>query len=168
MGGGRERKFLGFKWEGTAGSGASKPDDEVRLPDEVAQLYTRFEQLKSSWKVGIAHDLLDLPGVSLCVPDLIFTHEETGLRVYLEVMGYWSREAVWRRVELVEAGLPHRILFAVSDRLRVSEKALDDDLPGQLYVYKGVMSANSIAERLEMILRQQDTHAINVAQERNR
>ena len=53
-----------------------------------------------------------------------------GAPVYLEVLGFWSREAVWRRVELVERGLPHRILFAVSKHLRVSEAALDDELPG--------------------------------------
>jgi predicted nuclease of restriction endonuclease-like RecB superfamily len=92
---------------------------------------------------------LDLPGIGLCVPDLTFTHAATDRRVYLEVMGYWSRDAVWRRVEMVEAGLPHTVIFAVSSRLRVSEEALGDDLPGQLYVYKGVMSARAIAERLD-------------------
>ncbi len=71
--------------------------------------------------------------------------------IYLEVMGYWSRAAVWRRVELVQAGLGERILFAVSSRLRVSEEVLEGDLPGALYVYKGAMSARVIAERLEIL-----------------
>jgi hypothetical protein len=67
-------------------------------------------------------------------------------------MGYWSRDAVWKRVELVQGGLPHRILFAVGARLRVSEDVLGDELPGMLYVYKQTMSARAIAERLDALV----------------
>lgn len=126
-------------------------DSRVRLPDEVAQLLGQFRKTESSWKARVANKLLDLPGAGLCVPDLVFTHKPSGARVYLEVMGFWSREAVWRRVELVEAGLPFNIIFAVSKRLRVSEEVLDKNLPGQLYVYHRVMSVNTILERLEKI-----------------
>jgi len=71
--------------------------------------------------------------------------------VYLEVMGYWSRDAVWRRVELVQAGLDERVLFAVGQHLRVSEAALDEELPGALYVYKRTMVAKTIVERVEAL-----------------
>ena len=66
---------------------------------------------------------------ALCVPDLAFVRERDGARVHFELLGFWSREAVWRRVELVRAGLPHRILFAVSRSLRVGEAVLDDSRP---------------------------------------
>ncbi|MDA1191063.1 MAG: DUF790 family protein [Candidatus Poribacteria bacterium] len=145
----KDREPYQFHLEGDGG-GLSK--DDVRLPDEVEQLRERFEALESEWGVEIGDALFDLPGIGTCVPDLTFTHAETGERVHLEVMGYWSRDAVWKRVELMEAGLPHRIIFAVSDRLRVSEQALDDDLPGQLYVYKGVINVNNILERLNAII----------------
>src|SRR5262249_51172094 len=94
----------------------------------------------------------ELPGVGLTVPDVVFekpASDGSVLRVYLEVMGYWSRAAVWRRVELVQAGLREPGLFAVSSRLRASAEGLGDDLPGALYVYKGTMSARAIADRLE-------------------
>ena len=68
-------------------------------------------------------------------------------------MGYWSRPAVWRRVELVERGLTERILFCVSARLRVSEAALPDELPGALYVYKGVISPRTVLERADALSR---------------
>ena len=87
----------------------------------------------------------------MCAPDLAFEHTGTGECIFLEVMGYWSRAAVWKRVELVQAGLPQRILFAVGQQLRVSEAALDDELPGALYVYKRTMSARAIAERLDAL-----------------
>lgn len=117
-------------------------------PDEVARLLEDFPRLGSAWRAAQAHELLDLPGVGLCVPDLVFTHGPSGRRVFLEVLGFWSREAVWRRVDLVRGGLAQPILFAVSKRLRVSEQALDADLPGQLLVYAGVIKARQVAERL--------------------
>ena len=147
---GPERQAVEFQLEGepapcVAGEGP-------RLPDEVARLHDRFRTMKTPWAVEAAHELLDVPGFGLCVPDLVFTHPDTGHRVYFEALGYWSREAVWRRVELVEAGLPHPIVFAVSRRLRVSEEVLDDKLPGRLYVYAGAISARAIEERLEASL----------------
>ena len=105
--------------------------------------------------------ILELPGVGLSIPDLVFERRDPPdgsraprvprERIYLEVMGYWSRAAVWKRVELVQAGLAERILFAVSAKLRVSEEVLDEDLPGALYVYKQTMSARAIADRLEKL-----------------
>ena len=147
---GPEREALQFHLEAEpAAAGAAV---EARLPDEVARLRDRFREMKTAWTVEAAHDLLDLPGFGLCVPDLVFTHADTGHRVYFEALGYWSREAVWRRVDLVEAGLPQPIIFAVSRRLRVSEEVLDGKLPGQLYVYAGVISARAIEQRLDASL----------------
>ena len=147
---GSGRQPLEFRLEGDPSAKAG--GDDLRLPDEVARLRDRFDGMRTPWKVAVAHDLLDLPGVGLCVPDLVFTHDASDRRVYLEVLGYWSREAVWRRVDLVEAGLPQPIVFAVSSRLRVSEEVLDEDLPGRLYVYKGVMSARAVEELLDASL----------------
>jgi predicted nuclease of restriction endonuclease-like RecB superfamily len=144
---GPERRALMFKL-----SGETRPSDEVpdRLPDEVEAVRARFEE-NERWTVAIADDLLDLPGVGLCVPDLAFTHRETGEMVYLEVLGFWSRAAVWKRVELAEAGLPQKIVFAVSSRLRVSEEVLDDDVPAALYVYKGSIVPRALEEKLELV-----------------
>ncbi len=147
---GPERRPATFHLEGEPG--ADTDLDDERLPDEVARLVDRFRKLETPWTVNIAHELLDLPGVGLCVPDLVFTHRDTGYGVYFEVLGFWSREAVWRRVDLVNAGLPHPIVFAVSSRLRVSEEVLDSDLPGQLYVYKGAIGARAVEQRLDASL----------------
>ncbi len=73
------------------------------------------------WRAEPAQEVLDLPGIGLCVPDLCFTHQGTGELVFCEVLGFWNRAAVWRRIELVEQGLSSKIVFVVSARLRVSE-----------------------------------------------
>jgi predicted nuclease of restriction endonuclease-like RecB superfamily len=146
---GPTRLPLVFRLEGDARpDGGEVPD---RLPDEVEALLARFDGREGSWKASRCEELLDLPGVGLCVPDLAFTHRESGEVIYLEVMGFWSRDAVWKRVELVQAGLPNKILFAVSSRLRVSEAVLDEESPGALYVYKGAMSPARIEEKLDAL-----------------
>lgn len=144
---GAQREPLTFHLEGQRDGGEHEPSGE-QLPDDVERLRRDFASLESGWSVDRSWEILDLPGVGICVPDLLFSSPTSGARVYLEVMGYWSRQAVWKRVELVEAGLPHRVLFAVSERLRVSEAVLSDDLPGALYVYKGTMRARAILDRL--------------------
>ena len=144
---GKEREALTFTMEGQGARVAA--GDEPRLPDEVAALVGRFEALGSAWQAEPASDILTLPGLGLCVPDLRFVQRETGEIAYLEVMGYWSRAAVWKRVELCQAGLTQRVIFAVSTRLRVSEDVLGDDVPSELYVYKGALSAREVLRRLD-------------------
>jgi predicted nuclease of restriction endonuclease-like RecB superfamily len=139
-------KLYQFQLEGgQPGAGG----EVAHLSDEVEALVARVQKTGRGWTVAPADAILDLPGAGLCVPDLEFRHPDSGEPFYLEVMGFWSRDAVWKRVELVQEGLPYRILFAVSSHLRVSEKVLDGDLPGQLYVYKGSLVASEILERFD-------------------
>ena len=145
----KQRVPVRFRLQGSARSdGAS-----VRVRDEVQQLHDQVrDRAKCSWNVAIADDIFELPGVGLCVPDLRFMHEETGEIVHLEIMGFWSRAAVWKRVELVRAGLETKILFAVSSRLRVSEQVLGEDEPGALYVYKGVIRPVQVLAKLDALI----------------
>jgi predicted nuclease of restriction endonuclease-like RecB superfamily len=72
-------------------------------------------------------------------------------KIFIEVLGFWSRDAVWKRVELTEKGLGARVVFAVSSRLRVSEEALDETQSASLYVYKGSINPRSLLERVETL-----------------
>ncbi len=149
---GKERTPLSFQLEGRGQYEGQAP---ARLPDEVEAFVTKFAALESPWQVQVASDILEVRGVGLCVPDLRFVHQETGEVCYLEVLGYWSRPAVWQRVELCQRGLRERVIFAASSRLRVSEEVLDDSVPSQLYMYKGVLSPKEVLSRLSGALSSQ-------------
>jgi predicted nuclease of restriction endonuclease-like RecB superfamily len=129
----------------TLPEGASADD---ALPDDAAALLADLHRLDSPWRASAADAILDLPGLGVCIPDLQFVHRETGQRVFLELLGFWSRAAVWKRVEMVERGLDEPVVFAVSKHLRVSEEVLPDRAPASLYVYARMPNASAIVERV--------------------
>jgi predicted nuclease of restriction endonuclease-like RecB superfamily len=149
---GKDRRPLHFRARGGSGPTAKA---HAELPGEVASLLADLQAQESPWRASAANAILELPGVGLCVPDLEFVHRETRQRVYLEVLGFWSRAAVWKRVEMATAGLPHPIVFAVGKHLRVSEEALADDTSAALYVYARTMNARAVLERVEAVATRQ-------------
>ena len=146
---GKERAALTFELQGGRGDDAADKASAPGVRPEVEALVASFAKKDTGWKVSSAGKILNVPGLGVCVPDLTFTHRESGHCVHLEVMGFWSRDAVFRRVELVQAGLKTPMIFAVPARLRVSEEVLEDGLPASLYVFKSVLSRKAILERLE-------------------
>jgi predicted nuclease of restriction endonuclease-like RecB superfamily len=146
---GKDRRPLRYHLRGGATAPDSAPPTE--LPDEVSALLGELRAQESSWLASPSDAILDLPGIGACVPDLEFVHRESGQRVYLEVLGFWSRAAVWKRVEMAAAGLPHPIVFAVSKHLRVSEDVIPDDAPAALYVYARTMNARGVLARVEAV-----------------
>jgi predicted nuclease of restriction endonuclease-like RecB superfamily len=141
---GKRRERLEFQTE--LGGGRAEP---LALRDDVAAVLEAFETDGGGWRAEPASEILELPGIGLSVPDLSFTHQKTKQRILCELLGFWSREAVWKRVELVEQGLAERVLFVASSRLRVSEEVLEDDASSALYVYKGRINPKALARKLD-------------------
>jgi predicted nuclease of restriction endonuclease-like RecB superfamily len=130
--------------------GGAKPrDGTVGLRSEVVELVDAVRSLGAGWEAHPGERILDLPGVGVCVPDLRLVRARDGAEVFLEVLGYWSRSSVWKRVELAERGLGVKILFAVSARLRVSEEVLDESDSAALYVYKGKINPQALVRKVE-------------------
>jgi predicted nuclease of restriction endonuclease-like RecB superfamily len=149
---GAERRPLRFRLGGAAASEAPEAAaTDGGWPDELATFVAAFERAGSGWRVEREAAVLDLPGAGLCVPDLAFVRARDGARVFFELLGFWSREAVFRRIDLVRAGLPHKILFAASKGLRVGEALLDDAQGAALYVFSRVLAVRPVLEHLERL-----------------
>jgi predicted nuclease of restriction endonuclease-like RecB superfamily len=124
-------------------------DPEAEEPDELDVFCAAFRRLESEWTVQRSDRIFALPGEVVCVPDLVFENVQTGEQVYLEVFGFWSRAAVWQRVELLQKRtFPARILLAVGKQLRVSEEVLGEEDAGEIYVYKATLSPRAVLARL--------------------
>ena len=156
---GKEREPLVFRMSSadrSAGAAGASPDaplvggDALALQAGIAAL----AKSGSPWFSEVATTLLDQPGLGVCIPDLVLRHRDPKTHaepVYVEVLGFWSRDAVWKRVELAQSGLGARIVFCASARLRVSAEVLGDDAPAALYVYKGKPSARALLEHVERV-----------------
>jgi predicted nuclease of restriction endonuclease-like RecB superfamily len=151
---GKERRALTFATRGLAPeTGTSEP---IPLPDDVAAVLEELVARQAPagrWRARVAQQLIDLPGAGILVPDIELIDSMTGVSVLVELLGFWSREAVWRRVELAERGLPVPLVFVVGKHLRVSEEALPSTLPAALYIYNRKIVASALLERAEAVLK---------------
>ncbi len=143
---GKERRPLSFRVQlsgpGSEGS-AWSPRSEVSSFIEAVNSDSRIP-----FRARLADVLLPLAGLGIVVPDVILERDD-GWVVYVEVLGFWSREAVWRRVDWArerasraEGSTP--VVFAVSQRLRVSDQVLEAETGACLYVYKGAINARAL------------------------
>jgi uncharacterized protein len=145
-----EREKLAFEITAADGLVAGGKGPSSGSPDLDAPAFCEaFGKLGSAWKVRQNRRIFALPGEVVCVPDLIFENGETGEEAYLEAFGFWSRAAVWRRVELLRKGFPARILLAVGKQLRVSEEVLGEEDAGEIYVYRRSISPREVLARLD-------------------
>ncbi|MCL2776997.1 MAG: DUF790 family protein [Polyangiaceae bacterium] len=126
-------------------------NDSVHLADDVRALLDDLRAANSPFSAEPAMAMLDVPGLGVCIPDLVLRDRRGSTPVYVEVLGFWSRDAVFRRIELAQRGLGARIVFAVSARLRVSAELLDDTSLSALYIYKGKMNARALLTHVERI-----------------
>lgn len=147
---------LEFTWEHHSSLPPNSPT-HTAVSEELDTLLQQWGKLSTSWIVSPCQELLSTPDGNVLVPDLQFSHVETGEVIYLESLGFWSREAVWRRIEWVQQGLPYRLLFAVNKRLRVSEEALEEKANSHLYVHNGTLSPRLIHSHLEQMTQQKGT-----------
>lgn len=145
---GKDREPFTFTITPADGLLSLSPETPDTTP-ELDQFIAAFARLASEWSVKPSDRLFALPGEEVCAPDLVFENRETGEEVFLEVFGFWSRAAVWRRVEQIRrGGLKCRILLAVGKQLRVSEEVLGEEDAGEVYVYKATLSPRAVLERL--------------------
>jgi len=150
---GKERAPLKLRLAGGTGAPtrAASPVAAAGVADDVSKLLAGLEPLAEACgaRCALSAELVHLPGAGLVVPDLVVQRGDR--RVFVELLGFWSRDAVWRRVEIVERGLGERVVFCASARLRVREGVLDDER-ASLYVFKGVPSARKVMDRVTRLL----------------
>ncbi len=133
----------------SASLGRGVTAEPAPAPAELTRLVDALRAARSPWTIAMSDELVEVPGELVLAPDIVL--QRGGARVFVELVGHWSRSGLWRRIESA-ARLPSPMIFVASSRLRVSEEALDAELPASLYVYKGVPSAKAILARAEQLI----------------
>lgn len=107
----------------------------------------RFEALESTWTLDDSTMPLDLGGHTLVLPDFRFTRE--GRTAYLEIVGFWRKDWLERRIRWLSEYAPGNLVLAVSRKLRASRENLE--LPGEIVEFAEVVPARKVLEAVERI-----------------
>jgi uncharacterized protein len=151
---GKRRERLSFE-QVYAAESRDPSDGGVRT--EVLELLEAVAASGLGFGARLSEELLDLTqqGGGVLVPDLEVYRPGQGAGergVLVEILGFWSRDAVFRRIEAVERGVSRPVLFVVSSRLRVSEALLEGAEQAKLYVYKGKINVHALLRKVSALL----------------
>ncbi len=144
---GKKRRELTFRLSPATGL---KPYTRLTgqwQPEPLTWLPEQFAKLDSEWQVSTDAELVDLGGRGVLVPDYVFEHAG-GLRVFMEVFGFWNKGAVASRLELLRRHGPDNLILALSKRLATGREALEE-IPGDVYVFRATPIARKVLKLLE-------------------
>ncbi|MET0625771.1 MAG: DUF790 family protein [Pyrinomonadaceae bacterium] len=110
------------------------------VTDKLAAVWARAG---GAWELEPSSEVIDL-GDSAFIPDFVLRHAETGARVFLEVLGFWTPEHLRERLlEFDHAGRRDFIL-AVWDELRGTRDPMTN-VPPNTIVFKRNLDPAAIA-----------------------
>ncbi len=82
----------------------------------------------------------------MVIPDFCF--EKEGRRAYLEILGFWRKGWLKKRMKLLEAQGPGNLVVAVSTKLAGSKEAVSK-FPGRVVYFKEVVPAKDVLACIE-------------------
>ena len=117
-------------------------------PREVAYFRERFEAVDTEWKLTPGRRPLSLDGRAVLVPD--FTLKRGSDQVHLDIVGFWRREWLVRRLELLQRSGPRNLILAVSNKLSGSKEALEG-FEGEVIPFSQVLSPKKVIAAAEAL-----------------
>lgn len=119
------------------------------LPELVLAFEKRFAEVAPEWAIDQEVPLLNLGG-EVVVPDFRFVHKKTKTEAWLEVLGYWRKGGVERRLRALKAHGAPKLVLALEQSL-----ALDDEdvkgLEGPVVTYREIPDARKVKNILESL-----------------
>jgi hypothetical protein len=105
----------------------------------------RFTALESGWELSRDGAPLDQGGEAIVVPD--FTFRKDGREAHLEILGFWRKGSVAKRLQLMERCGPSNLVVAVSRKLAGEA----GDLPEGVVSFAEVIPAKEVLRRIEEV-----------------
>lgn len=152
------RAEIDFKERGTAFFELSSKQNKLRVDDAndwagdtlfVEKLASKWNDSSSQWKMERSREVVDLKG-AVFIPDFVF-HHESGKKVYLEVMGFWTPRYVNERLNEFERAGFKDFLLAASEELKGSRDE-PASLPPNLLLFKSSIDPREVRVVLDQML----------------
>ena len=148
---GPRREPATFHLESGDGLVSHYRDTGTYVPAEITAFLDRFHKVAPGWAVSEEADFIELGGEGVWVPDYRFTHKQTGLDVFVDVVGFWKKSSLERLLRLLPIHGPKRYVLAVSERLKVDEEAFPDN-PAPILRFKEIPNAVELAAMLDRLI----------------
>ncbi len=116
-------------------------------PRAVGWFLERWAEVDTKGWEAVPGELVDMGGQNPLVPDLSFRHAETGRIAHLDIVGYWRK--TWLRKRL--AATPPHVVLAVSKKLCGEKGALPKTLQSQVVLFSEIINVAKVLERLEAV-----------------
>lgn len=151
---GRSRTIRDFELGPEAGLVTHARDVGAWLPTMIEAFAPRFDEVGAAkgWRVSEEVELLHL-GDEVIVPDFAFEHEG-GYRAAMEVLGYWRRGGVERRLEVLRQHETPNLLLALDHSLKLGKDKVKD-LEG-VVPFREVPNARTVLRLLEKLRKEHD------------
>jgi predicted nuclease of restriction endonuclease-like RecB superfamily len=150
---GPERSHRTFTLSDAEGLQSHYPNKGVWVTDEQKHLEERVAALNTDWAVAQEVELVDLGGRDILAPDLALINKKDKRVALLEIVGYWRKGWLEKKLEHLARFGPPNLILALSDRLQTDDDPLPADLPVKVYFFKGVILPKRILELADAVAR---------------
>ena len=101
--------------------------------DFAAEFHAKFGDQRQGWTLTREDEVL-LLGDAVMIPDFALTHRD-GRRALIEIVGFWHRDYVRRKVEKVRAAQRRNLILLVYEGVNLDRAQLED-VPGEVLYFK--------------------------------
>lgn len=109
----------------------------------------RWDKLApKGWTISEDTTPIELGGHGVILPDFVFSNGERTAQ--LEMIGYWRRDYLRRRIEGLRDYAPGNLILAVSDKL-IADGTVPEDCPAHVIRYKSVLPPKTVLKLVDVV-----------------
>jgi predicted nuclease of restriction endonuclease-like RecB superfamily len=145
-----QRKLYRFSLDPSQGLVSHYPDKGVYVTKEEEYFRKRWDADKLGWDLKPQSRVMQLGPKDIGFSDYVLKRKSDGAEVMLEVVGFWNRASMNKKMELLQEYGDDSLIVAVPERLRVSQEKWQE-VPGAVYFFKEVIMPKRIIEHAEKL-----------------
>lgn len=147
---GKDKRASHFRVHSAQGLKSHYPDTGVYVSREEQWLADRLAGMKTPWVLERQSEILELGGRGVLIPDFVLRNTLDDRVARVEILGFWRRETLEARIELLREHAPKNLILAVPWRLRGAEDELAT-VPAEVMFFKESMVAREVLDRAERV-----------------
>lgn len=118
---------------------------------EAAWFLERWTETVPAWSIEEGGLPLDQGGEGMVVPDFTLRHAEDDRPVHIEILGFWRKASLKRRLELTERHGPERLILAVSRKLMQADPDDAGELPEGIVLFSETVPVKEVLRMAEAL-----------------